>query len=173
MRVLVLMAFLVASPIAVSAATPEEKIKAAVNGHQFNHRIDDTRTAWAKVGPVKTKVGTAGVEYLLDDTKIEVVKVTIAEIGSGLLTKDFNITVRAKCSGGKYKEKHFRGVGSEYHTKSEQSPSAEIDFIYIVDSKGLRIREAKKITHSGSGRSYEQLEQGGVAKILERLKTVL
>lgn len=146
-----------------------ETIKQAVEGQKFSHRIDDTRDN-EELG---IWIGIVGVEYLLDDASLTDVKVNVNEAESSLLNKDYNISLRCKILGARYAEKHFRGIGHEYHFKHRHNPTAELEFIYRLDSDGLRPLEVNQITHDGRGRSLEQLRDGGTAKILERIKTVL
>lgn len=156
----------------MGTAEASEKIKQAVNGHSFSHRIDDTRDN--KDPLTHSKIGKVGVEYLLDDARLNAVGVSVSETAdAGLLNKTYVISVRAKIEGAKYKEKHFRGVGSEYHTENEQDPTAELEFTYRLDSQGLRPLDVRVIAQSGRGRSLEQLRDGGSARVLERIKTVI
>jgi hypothetical protein len=161
----------------VSVATAQDasqRIKQAIQGHTFSHRIDDTRTNYGPA-PLRIKIGIVGVEYLLDGARLNVVSVRVSEVGSDPLglQKKYDISVRSKIEGARYKEKHFRGVGYEYHMKNEHNPSAELEFIYRLDIQGLRQLDVRQVSVSAKGRALEQLKNGGAGKVLERIRTVL
>ena len=110
------------------------------------------------------------MEYLLDGANVTAKKVTIKDVGGGLLNRKYKITVQAKLNGT-YKEKHFRGVGSEYHTKNEGPIEAEAEFV-IETSPEPRVVQIKRI-NGVEGRRYECLTESARKIIVEDIKKVL
>jgi hypothetical protein len=96
--------------------------------------------------------------------------VTIEKVGGGILNAKYKITVRAKLNGT-YKEKHFRGVGSEYHTENQGPAEADAAFV-IETSPEVQVAEVKRVS-GAEGRQFECLSEGAKAAIVAAVKKVI
>jgi hypothetical protein len=166
-KILATILFLVAAAAARAESPQEEKVHKAVNGQGYAHVIDDKRPN--HTGPFKVYVGQVGVEYLLDGANVTVQSVKVEQTGNGAFNAKYKITMRVKLNGA-YSEKHFRGVGDEYHTENEGAAGAEAEVV-IETSPEIHV---VKMTRLGGddGRKWECLANGAKGAIAQAIKKV-
>lgn len=132
---------------------------------RYSERIDGTR----KNKVLGQTIGTVGVEYMLDDARIQIEDVVVTKNSDSLLGGSTTVVVKANLSG-KYREKHFRGVGSEYHTKHEEKHSGVGTFTFEASGSGARLID--KQIEGTSGQPAKLLLDGAAKELTQAISSL-